>query len=138
MDISVEQKITRRFRLLIFLSIITVLISISSMVLVVRINRILTFDRNVRRAREFVEKIIYSMNLHTDYYKYHCSKDVLLNINGGAINEVTSDYKIILIEVDPPYYDYDLTSNGKNSFRIEVVPRDGDFELVQFDPSYNK
>ena len=136
MDTSVEQKIKGRFRLLIFLSIISVLVSILSMVLVVRINSILTFDRNERRAREFVEKIIYSMNLRTDYYKHHCSKNALSYIDGGSINEVTNNYRIILIEVDAPCFDYDLTFDGKYRFDVEVVKRsDGHLEITNFVPN---
>jgi hypothetical protein len=135
MDTSVEQKIKGRFHLLIFLSIISVLVSILSMVLVVRINMILTIDRNERRAREFVEKIIYSMNFHTDYYKYHCSKDVISNIDEGSINEVTSNYRIVFIDVSTPYYDYDLTFDGKNRYRVEVAQwSEGNLEIVLFDP----
>ena len=135
MDTSVEQKIKGRFRLLIFLSIISVLVSILSMVLVIRINSILTFERNERKAREFIEKVIYSMNLRTDYYKRYCSKNALLNIDGGSINEVTNNYRIILIEVDAPCYDYDLTFDGKYRFDVEVVKRPGgNLEITNFAP----
>gem|GEM_PF-3792664 len=135
MDTSVEQRFSRRFRLLIVLSIISVMVSILSMVLVIRINSILTFERNERKAREFVEKVIYSINLRTDYYKYYCSKNALSDIDGGSINEVTNNYRIILIEVDTPYYDYDLTFDGKYRFSVEVAKRsDGNLEITNFAP----
>jgi hypothetical protein len=138
MDTSVEQKVTRRFRLLIILSIISLLVSILSMVLVVRINSILTFDRNERGAREFVEKIVGSINQRTDFYKYHCRKDAIPDIE-GYVSEFTNNYKITFIEFSSPIYSYDLTFDGKNKFRIDVVYRSSNnFEVDGFIPILKK
>jgi hypothetical protein len=40
-------------------------------------------DRNEHRAREFVEIVVDSINQHTEYYKLHCSKVAMAEIEGA-------------------------------------------------------
>lgn len=120
MDISVEQKIARRLRWLIILSLFTVLLSIISTLLIVNISILWTRDRNERRAREFVENVVDSINQHTEYYKHHCSKQAIEDIE-GSIAVITANYKISVIEAEPSYYEYDVTFDGKNKFRFDVI-----------------
>ena len=113
MDNSVDQKIARRFHLLAILSFITVVLSIFSTFLIVRLSLISVFDRRERKARDFLEAVVDSIYQNTEYYKLHCSKDELAEIE-KYINEITNNYKITTIDSEWAYYEFDLTFDGKN------------------------
>jgi archaellum biogenesis ATPase FlaH len=132
MNNLVSQKYMGNSRILFILALIAAVFSILSTVLIVRISLILTFDRNERRAREFVEIVVDSINQQTEYYKHHCSKDALAEIE-GSINEITDKYKITVITAEQSYYEYDLTFDGKNKFTVDVEhwPQ-RDLEIIHF------
>jgi len=134
MDISLEQKITNKFRLLIILSIISVLVSIFSLVSIARINLILTFDRQEHRARELVERVVYSINQHRDYYKNYCNQNAIADINEN-ISKITANYEIILLETELGHYEFDLIFDGENKFSVYVEQgSNGSLKVTNFSP----
>lgn len=120
------------------LVLITLAFSILSTLLIIRINRILTMDRNEHRAREFVETVVDSINQRTDYYKYHCRKDVLSDIE-ESIGVISSNYKVTVIDSEWSYYEFDLTFDGKNKFLVDVQRwPPNDLEIIHFMPILKK
>jgi hypothetical protein len=138
MNNLVSQKYRGSYRIVFILALIAAVFSILSTVLIVRISLILTFDRNEHRAREFVEITVDSINQHIEYYKHHCSKDAMVNIEEN-INEITDNYKITVIDAEWTYYEYDLTFDGKNKFYVAVLRHpQGGFEIINFAPIRTK
>lgn len=131
MNNPVKQGCMSRSRPVVMLVLIVLAISILTTVLV---STEWISERNEHRAREFVQKVVESINQQTDYYKQHCRKDAIEKIEEN-IYTITDNYEVKVVDFEWAYYEYHLTFNGTNKFYVSVMrtARD-DFILVHFRP----
>lgn len=120
-----------RFRIVVILMIIVTGVSVLPIIWVIT-GRI--YDKNEQRAREFVQKIVNSINQHTDYFKQHSEKDAIKEIEEN-IGEITDNYEIEVLDYEWAYYEYRLTFDKTNKFNVSVMRLAHDnFIIVHFTP----
>ncbi len=49
-------------------------------------------------------------------------------------SDITANYKINLILAERSYYEYDVTFDGKNKFRIDILRNGNEFQIIGFGP----
>lgn len=86
------------------------------------------------KARCFLKQAIKSINDHTVYYKNHSSTMALADIQKN-IDKINNNYKIIIVDYDISYFEYNVFFDKKNRFYISVMLLDnGDFCLSRLVP----
>jgi type II secretory pathway pseudopilin PulG len=131
MNSIANQKPMVRFRLLVRLILLVAIVSILPAALVgIRWRN----SRNEQRAREFVREIVKSINQHTDFYKQHCRKRAIEDIEKN-IGDITDNYEIRVLDYESAHYEYSLIFDDKNIYVVTVdrFPRN-ELLIIHFTP----
>lgn len=113
----------------IFIILLSIIILLSSLVAIGKY-----YGRKKEKiVRQFLSRVIDSINENTLFYKENSSEKALEEIQND-IDKISKDYEITVIDYDPGYYEYQVTFNKSNKIYAVVMQQSGtkNFKLMTF------